>query len=309
MKYSNEIKVGVTIVITVVIFVFGVRYFEDIPLLKGQYELETAFDDASGLIGGSSVQINGVRVGAVERVRLDPETQKVHVWFDVDEGVVIPEGSYTKISGLSVLGSVNMVVKLGPQTNDAVPPGGFVPSLEEDFIGNLADRAPGLVNRADTFLVSANDLLLETNLLLADPDSDLRQTFVALRNASASLDRLLTATQPRLDRSLAGFETVAADVSAFTNTTSDSLSLAISNLNTTLARLNRSLDALDPTLAGLDTLMTRVNTSEGTLGLLLQDPGVYYRLDSLLVSLNSLITNFEENPKKYLQELELIDIF
>ena len=93
MKYANELKVGVTIVVATITFVLGVRYFEDLPLFRGTYELVSEFDNAVGLIAGNVVRIKGVSVGSVDAVYIDPETGRVRIEFHVDDKIPVPEGS------------------------------------------------------------------------------------------------------------------------------------------------------------------------------------------------------------------------
>ena len=73
MNYSNELKVGIAIVVSLLIFFLGSRFFEDIPLFKRTYTLNTEFSDARGMITGNAVRISGVKVGSVLEVALDRE--------------------------------------------------------------------------------------------------------------------------------------------------------------------------------------------------------------------------------------------
>jgi phospholipid/cholesterol/gamma-HCH transport system substrate-binding protein len=52
-----------------------------------------------------------------------------------------------------------------------------------------------------------------------------------------------------------------------------------------------------------------MESGEGTLGLLAQDPSLYHNLDSTMASLNRLLISFERNPGRFLRELTLVDIF
>src|SRR5436309_1919949 len=47
--------------------------------------------------------------------------------------------------------------------------------------------------------------------------------------------------------------------------------------------VGRSQQSLESVMARSDTLLARINASQGTLGLLLNDPRVYHDLDSLLL--------------------------
>ncbi|MDP1862011.1 MAG: hypothetical protein Q8K82_25350 [Gemmatimonadaceae bacterium] len=45
--------------------------------------------------------------------------------------------------------------------------------------------------------------------------------------------------------------------------------------------------------------MAKVNSGRGTLGLLVNDPSLYYRSDSLVAQMRSLFADIKANPKRY----------
>jgi phospholipid/cholesterol/gamma-HCH transport system substrate-binding protein len=50
----------------------------------------------------------------------------------------------------------------------------------------------------------------------------------------------------------------------------------------------------------LSDLSDKLNSGEGTIGKLLQDPSVYNNTDQLLTESRNLIQAIRQNPKKYL---------
>jgi phospholipid/cholesterol/gamma-HCH transport system substrate-binding protein len=56
-------------------------------------------------------------------------------------------------------------------------------------------------------------------------------------------------------------------------------------------------------------LLEKLNTGQGTLGLMINDPGLYHRTDSVLISLEALLADFKANPGKYLKEMRIVDLF
>lgn len=309
MKYGNELKVGTAVILSLIILFFGIRYFQDVPLFSGSYELHTAFSNADGLVNGNPVRINGVPVGSVDRVRLNTEQQRVDVYFHVENGLRIPEGSTTKLAGLAAFGTVMLDITLGPPGNPPLEAGGFLSSSSSDALGDIMSQAPQLVGRVDTLLTGATSTLGEVEGLLANPQSDLRQMLVAIEASAASLDRLLRMEQRRIASTLESVDTLASSLSSFTQNNQDSLSLVVQNLNSTLTQLNTNLATLESTTANLDVLLTKINQGQGTLGLLVNDPGLYHRLDSTAATLNGLLLDIQRDPKRYLKDLKLVDVF
>ncbi len=310
MKYANELKVGVTIVVATITFVLGVRYFEDLPLFRGTYELVSEFDNAVGLIAGNVVRIKGVSVGSVDAVYIDPETGRVRIEFHVDDKIPVPEGSYTQISGFDALGVVRMDVHLGESTAPRIPDGGLVESREaSNILGSLSEKAPALVDRVDSVLARLGFVLGETGSLLSEPDSDLRKTLSSVQSSVETLDSFLRAERDRLSGILGNVASITDDLNRLTSENADSIGSVITNLNAILTRLDRNLASLEAMSDNLTEVLRKVNDGEGTLGLLVNDPAMYRKIDTMLTNLNKLLLDFQSHPEKYLKELRLIDIF
>lgn len=310
MKFSNELKVGLAIILATVIFILGIRFFEDLPLFSGTYMLETEFDNAAGLIPGNVVRVYGVTVGSVDDVYINPENNRVRVRFHVESDVPVTEGSETRVSGFDALGVVRMDLMLGPAGGAAVPSGGFVPSRTEgDLMASLTERAPDMLDSADQVLTDLSALLHSTRGMIDDPESDIRQTLSAVRGSVSTLDAMLRSERDRVAGILQEVDGIAGGLNRALGPDGDSLAVTVSRMNRLLDRLDRSLVTLETTADGINTLLAKVNDGEGTLGLLVNDPGLYHRTDSLLVSLDALLQDFRANPGRYLQEMRLVDLF
>lgn len=309
MTYSKELQVGAALVLAILIFLFGVRYFQGIPVFSGTYDLFTTFDNAGGLVSGNPVTVNGVNVGLVKEVGLADGSQSARVRFQVDKGTEIPEGSTASVAGIAALGSVQLAISPGPVTNPLLEDGDALPGQSGDLLGSLTDRAPALVDRADTLLATANLTFGQAQTLLASTQGDIQQTLAALSRSANTLDRLLRAEQQRLDNVLANFEQLSGNLNTFTAENQDSLAQTVQHINAALFRLDTNLASLETTTASLNAIMGKVERGEGTLGLLVNDESLYYQIDSTFNNLNSLIDDFKANPKRYLKDLKLVDVF
>jgi phospholipid/cholesterol/gamma-HCH transport system substrate-binding protein len=67
------------------------------------------------------------------------------------------------------------------------------------------------------------------------------------------------------------------------------------------ADLGKTLLKLDSTLASTNAIMAKVNNSEGSAGLIVNDSSLYLNLASATASLDSLLVDLKENPKRYVQ--------
>ncbi len=310
MKYANELKVGIALVAAVLVFFFGVRYFQDIPLFRGSYELETNFRQVGGLVSGNPIQIHGVTVGDVTSVQLDQADQQVDVRLRISSDVTVPEGSVVQLTGWSQFGGTRLVIDPGPASNPPLENGDFIPSSqEENILGTLSDQAAPLLTRADTLLGTMNRTVGEVNQQLAQPNSDLRGTLGHLRSLTRQLDELLRTEHQHVRGILENTEQVSENVRTFSEENEDSLRMVIDRLNRSLRKTESTLATIDRVGTSLDTLTTNINRGEGTLGRLARDPSLYHRLDSAATGVNRLVRDFEENPERYLQHLKILELF
>ncbi|MEM1095254.1 MAG: MlaD family protein [Bacteroidota bacterium] len=310
MKYSNELKVGLSIVVAVVVFVLGVRYFQDVPLFRGTYDLTSSFENAGGLISGNPVRVSGVAVGKVRGVELNPETGLVDILVRIDEGIRIPEGSTATVTGFDALGAVQLTVELGPPGNPPIPDGGVLPAAEgSDLLGDLTDRAPQLVDKIDSVLLGLDERLDEAGTLYTNPQGEMAQLLISARTTSETLSRILQQEQSRLRSVLDNTTQLTADLGTTARDTGDSLQVTLNRVNGLLATMETQIAGLDSTTMRLNSILRKIDEGEGTIGLMINDPSLYHRLDSTTASMNSLLQDIEKDPVKYLRALRIIDLF
>ena len=304
MKYSNELKIGVAIVLSAIVFYIGTRYFKDLPVFSGTYEFSTAFADAGGLVEGNAVRINGVNVGSVSGVRL--QNGAALVSFTVNTDVAMTHGSVTSIGGFGALGVVRLEIQLGPADTTLHRPGDLIPSTTEEGLDQLIAGAPDIVGRADSLIIGATETLGAARALMADPQSDLLQTLTAIQGSANALNTLLRTEQDRITGVLEGVESLTGSLNTLTRA---SLTATVANVNDLLDRLDRNIAALETTTASLNTLLDKLNQGQGTLGKLINEDSLYTELHATVGNLNRILLDFEQNPKKYLKDLKLVDVF
>jgi phospholipid/cholesterol/gamma-HCH transport system substrate-binding protein len=126
---------------------------------------------------------------------------------------------------------------------------------------------------------------------------------------SNNLEDVTESEKDNIQKLLRNLEGISSDLRAFTGENGDSLDIAVRRLNQSLDRLNRSLASFERTSATLDTVTTKLNQGTGTAGRLLNDPGLYMKLDSAATQTNSILSDFKENPGRYLEDMTLVKVF
>lgn len=195
------------------------------------------FTDVSGLRGGDSVRVAGIRVGTVEHVSLQPDN-KVLVAFDADREVVFANGAHAAVRYLNLVGDRYLEVIDGPGSAGVLPPGSQIavdrtaPALDLDLLlGGLKPVIRGL---------NPQDVNALTSSLL--------QIF---QGEGGTLQSLLSRT------------------SSFSNTLSDNNEVTeqlISNLNTVMGTLAKDGDKFAGAVARLDRLVAELSDDRDPIG-------------------------------------------
>ena len=85
---SAQLKVGIFVLVSIAIFVYGVFTISgQEELFEKEYIVKTYFDNTAGLLEGAYVRLSGVGVGSVSSIRFsdDPSQGKVQVVMEVNK--------------------------------------------------------------------------------------------------------------------------------------------------------------------------------------------------------------------------------
>ena len=81
----------------------------------------------------------------------------------------------------------------------------------------------------------------------------------------------------------------------------DNATTLTDNLNTKLSAVDlaATMGKVNTTLANVEALTSRMNSNQGTLGLMMNDPSLYNNLNATMLSADSLLVNLRQHPKRY----------
>jgi phospholipid/cholesterol/gamma-HCH transport system substrate-binding protein len=333
---SNELKVALAVLVSIAAIYAGVRFLSGQPLFGAGYEVVTVFDDAQGLAAGGIVRLNGVRVGEVGTVELGPSAREVFVTLRIDRGIEIPRGALVQTSGLSALGEVNVEISppAGAGAGRPLASGDTLyASSTPDLFDLIAGESNSLTARADTALAGAASTFTILQQTLENSSGDITALLSQARFLTQAATRTLIDERARIDRTLGSLEAAAANASSVSTAVgndvrdlsvvvgndvvaasgavrsvaeanADSVTVAVARINASMRRLEAGLTNLESLSARLDTTLASVNSPEGTLGLMLNDPSLYYNANAAAASLQQLLQDFQNDPGRYLRDLD-----
>lgn len=77
------------------------------------YRLMAMFENSSGLKKGAVIEIAGVKIGQVESIALEPDTQESQVWLNINQGVEIQDDAIASIRTAGIIGDKFVKISVG----------------------------------------------------------------------------------------------------------------------------------------------------------------------------------------------------
>jgi phospholipid/cholesterol/gamma-HCH transport system substrate-binding protein len=302
MKISNEVKVGAVALVTIIAFIWLFNFLKGKDYFRSTTNYYAVYDRIGGLAESSPVEINGYKVGVVQSIDfVDATSGRLLVILSVSKDFKLPAGTVAEIVPVSVIAGmkVQFVYGDGPgfhafgDTITGVLSESLLSSIDEE-LGPIRDKVMGLVSVIDSVMASVNSIL--------DPEfrDNLSGTMAHLDNTTGSIERIIGSKEKELKTTLDNLsafsgmlsENTAKMNNTFTNLESISDTLAAADLFNTIEGLKASLEKTS-------VLLGNLNEGKGSAGQLLTDDSLYANLSSSLESLNLLLEDLKDNPKKY----------
>lgn len=289
--FTREILIGLILVISLSILFIGIDFLKGINVFKSSNLYYVAFKDVSGLAEAAPVTLNGMKVGQVTGMEYDYEHPgNVLVEVNLDSSVKLTKDTkFTK--AVSLLGTGALAIEMAPG-NSYVEAGSEMEG--ESRKDMMADISTEVLPQVVEMLPKLNSILAHVDSLAANPA--LQKTVTRLDAISANIELLtarLAATSQRIDPMVSNVNGLTKDLTA--------ISADLKQLSAELKELplSETMDNVKSTTANLKTFTGKLNGTDSSLGLLLNDRGLYDHIDSTVNSLDSLLIDLKAHPKKY----------
>lgn len=289
MFFTKEVKIALAGIIGIVVLFFGLQYLKGLSIFSADASYYVTFDDVSGLSASSPVYANGYKVGVVKDIVYDysPSGKSV-AELGLDKQMQLPRGSRAELAS-DLLGNIKINIILGDNPINLLSVGDtIVGGLEAGVMSQVTQMIPAI----EQMLPKLDSILSSLNQLLADPA--LSNTLHNVEGMTANLNatsRDLHSLSAHLNRDVPAMMTKTNGV--LDNTQQLTANLAGIDVEGMTQKVNQ-------TLANVEQMTQKLNSTEGTLGLLMRDASLYNNLNSTAASADSLLIDFKAHPKRYI---------
>lgn len=285
--FTKEVQIALTAIVGVVVLFFGMQFLKGLSMFSNANSYIVRFDDVSGMSASSPVYANGFKVGVVESVSYNYERPgDITAVIGLNKEMRLPRGTRAEIAS-DLLGNVQVQLRLGDENvmlniGDTLSGG-----MQKGAMGKAAEMLPQI----EQMLPKLDSILASVNALLADPalkgslhniegiTANLTTTTNELHSLSASLNRQVPGIMAKADGTLENTNTLTRNLSDL-------------DLAGTMSRVTATLN-------NVEQMTAKLNSNDGTLGLLMRDAELYSNMASTMNHADSLMIDLKQHPKRY----------
>jgi phospholipid/cholesterol/gamma-HCH transport system substrate-binding protein len=287
---KNNIVVGLFVLLSLFILLFGVYFLKEAKPGQKTDSYTAWFPQVSTLQDGDPVKVNGVKAGKVEGIALDKGRVKVSI--KLNRGIAIPKDSEVRIQNIGLMGERQIGILLGKST-DMIPPGGDMEGNLDAGIAEAMGIAGEVFVEAETLVNSLRNVMDST---VGKPE--FVQTFNGLvrqtEDVSRRLGVFLDEIDPKVKTSLNNLENASSQVRFILKEQEQPVRTIIQNGQEVSSKLKDVVEKADRVADEMNRLLARANSSNSTLGAMLNDSTFYVELRQTLNSADSLFRQIQK---------------
>ncbi len=310
MKYSREIKVSVLVLASVGLLIYGLNYLKGVDVLEKHRQYYAIYDHIEGLLPDNAVQINGFKVGKVNKIIFHPDNSgKIIVGFVINSSALqIPKNSTARISSLDLLGTKAVSIELGFSLVNAEIGDTLLSSIQASLQDEVNKQVQPLKEKAEALISSIDSVMTVVQTVFnKNARENLTKSFESIQRAietfertSLRLDTLMTEEKQRINDIMRNVDFITKNI----RSNNDQLTNIINNFSSfsdslVKADIVKTIQNTDKAMTAFSGIVSKINRGEGTAGMLLKNDTLYRNLESSAGELNILLKDLEKNPKRY----------
>ena len=296
IRISKEVKIALMAIVAIVLLWMGLNFLKGINVFSSTNTYYVKFHNIQGLAVSNAVYANGYPVGIVRDIKYDySRTDNVVVCIELDKSMNVPVGTTAELES-ELMGGVKMSLVLGPNPTQN-------PSVGDTITGGIHEGAmtklEAMLPAVESLLPKLDSIMGNLNRLTADPAlaEMLHNTAEITNNLKESTAALNTMMHDEVPGLMAKANRIGSNLESVSDQLAQTdIKGTVDNANATLAGLRQTTDNLNQTT---NYLSGKLQSRDNTLGLFLNDRGVYDNLNGTLRHADSLMIDLKAHPKRY----------
>ncbi len=282
-------------VVSLVLLYLGFNYLKGIDFFSSSKKYYAVYNNVDKLMPSNLVYINGYSVGRVSNIQFQQKKNRVVVEMEINSDITLSDSTVALLNG-DILGTKFIQLNVGSIAN----PLKAKDTVRSDVARGIADFLTEPVADLQTTLRKLNKILDN----LGSNSEQLDEIFNDFKATPRLLNRTLSNANSKIDSLTYNISSVTSNV----NRTLDKLQPSLANLKTfsdslKSVEVNRTLIKAQQALTKLNETLTRMGKGDNTMSKLMTEDTLYVNLNKLLLTLDTLASHLNENPKHFLAPL------
>src|SRR6201991_450581 len=302
MTISNETKIGVMAVVALAALILGFNFLKGSSLFQHTKKLYAVFDNVDGVELSNAVQVNGLTIGNVSAINESDKdlTHGIIVTITLKKDVHIPKNSIAEINS-GFISSATITVNKGDDPQFLANGDTLLTKKKPNILSQVQESVNPIILKLGGTLTSL-DSLIQTVGTLFDPrlKNNFGSIIANLATSTAQLQIMLNAQTGALAQSLKNVNTFTANLAKNNDHithTLENVEKTTSNLSS--AKIPETVESLRAAVTEMQGLVSKLNSNNGTVGMLLNDKRLYTNLEGTTRSLQILLDDLRLHPKRY----------
>ena len=143
IKLSNEGKIGLLAIITIALFIWGLKFLKGQNILSASKNIFVEYKNIDQLKVSSPVLINGFEVGVVKDIYLKPEDlNTIIVVLNIKGKIIFPKNAVAMIVNAGLMGGKAVEIRYSNPCNggDCVVSGDYLKGETEGLLQSMLGR-------------------------------------------------------------------------------------------------------------------------------------------------------------------------
>ncbi len=304
LNMSKEIRTGLLVVVSVLVFFIGFYFLKGAGLFSNQTRLITHYEQVQGLQPSAFVTIKGIRVGRVTNIQLNGEGG-VQVELSIDNKYPVPRGTVAQMYSQDLVGIKAIRLDLGT-AKETLKDGAILPgSIEPGKIDAVTEELKPLLQNVRQVALHLDSALISVNGILDD------RMRMQLHNAVASLETTtqnFAAVSGNLKSKNAALGRTIDNAEKTTQMLADNrgnIDATLTNLKEASAKfkdapIDETVRELQQTAGRINNLLRQIESGEGSLGKMVNDKALYDNLSNSAAEFSRLAEDLRKHPGRYI---------
>ncbi len=309
MQISRYTKLGILIFLSIAILIWGLSYLQGVDIFKQTNVYHVVYERVDGLQESNDVILSGYKIGQVKEIQFAPDNSgKLVVSFVTEANIKIPEKSIAQIVSSDLMGTRSVKIILN-QSDIFYHSGDTIPgAVERDLREQVSMEVLPIKTKAEELLGTLDSALTVLTVIfnedarknLSESFQNINQTIYNLEMTTSDLRQIVSVEKDNVQNIISNLNSIT---SSFNSSTSnlENIMTNLSELSDTLAQISISplMSNIISASEQVKSLLEKLDGTDNTAGLLLNDDELYESIKILAGNLSLLADDIRTNPERY----------